>query len=334
MNTSNTLFKKIFFLLFFVLLIQLANAQKIGLLMDSYVNERWLVDEKFFVDRINHLGGEVQVEVANGDPEAQLALAKKLIREGAQVLVVVPCDAKKATEIVAIAHEAKVPVVSYDRLIMNREIALYASYDNRAVGRLQAEYVTNQVPEGSYLLLNGPTSDHNAVLFRKAQLAVLKPKVEKGEIKILGDIVLDSWSEIEAMMHLEEYFLLNEQVPDVIIAANDALANAAVEALKSNEIGKKVFITGQDADVVALRNILSGKQVMTIYKPIKPLAFLAAEAAWKLAKGEEIGQYKAIDVGGMTVHAVLLDPTVVDKTNYKATVVKDGHVFLSEILNK
>lgn len=334
MNSSNTLLRKILPLFFLLFFIQTANAQKIGLLMDSYVNERWLVDQKFFKDKIEQLGGEVQVEVANGDPIAQLNLAKKLINEGVKVLVIVPCNGKKASDIVKIAQEAGVPVIAYDRLILNENIALYASYDNNTVGRLQAEYALERNPKGKYLLLNGPVSDNNAVLFREAQMEALASQVNKGEIEIIGDIVLDSWSEIEAVMQLEEYFMTTDILPDVIIAANDALANASIEALKSNDIDKKILITGQDADVVALRNILSKKQSMTIYKPIQPLAHLAANAAWSLANDGEVAQYERRKVGDLEINAVLLRPVVVNSMNYKETVVKDGHVFLSEILNK
>lgn len=303
--------------------------------MDSYVNERWLVDEKLFTDKIVSLGGEVQTEVANGDSDAQLTLAKKLIADGASVLVVVPCDSKKASAIASMAEGTGVPVISYDRLIMNEGIALYASYDNHAVGTLQAQYALEKVPKGKYLLLNGPVSDNNAIVFRNAQLEVLSEKVKSNEIEIIGDLVLDSWSEIEALMHLEEYFMDASILPDAIIAANDALANACIEALNSNKIDKPIVITGQDADVVALRNILAKRQGMTIYKPIRPLAHAAAEMAWKLAQDEKIAEgMKTVKIGGIEVNAILLQPMVVDINNYRNTVVKDGHVFLSEILNR
>lgn len=334
MNSSNRLLKFFLPLLFLSFLSYLSSAQKIGLLMDSYVNERWLVDEKHFKDKIAELGGEVQTEVANGDPAAQLTLAKKLITEGAKVLVVVPCDSKKASAIVSLAEEGGIPVISYDRLIMSDGVALYASYDNHAVGRLQAEYALEKVPEGNYLLLNGPVSDNNAVSFRAAQLEALADKVKTGKIEIIGDIVLDSWSEIEALMQLEEYFMTAEKLPDAIIAANDALANACIEALKSNGIEKPIVITGQDADVVALRNILAKRQTMTIYKPIRPLAHTAADMAWKLANNGSTGQKEMKEIGSVKVNAILLQPTVVDINNYRETAIKDGHVFLSEILNK
>lgn len=334
MNSSKKLLKTFLPLLFLSLFAYLAHAQKIGLLMDSYVNERWLVDEKLFTDRIVELGGEVQTEMANGDPDTQLALAKKLIADGAKVLVVVPCDSKKASAIVSMAEEEGIPVISYDRLIMNEAVALYASYDNHAVGTLQATYALEKTPKGKYLLLNGPVSDNNAVVFRSAQLEVLSEKVKANEIDIIGDLILDSWSEIEALMQLEEYFMSAASLPDVIIAANDALANACIEALKSNNIDKQVTITGQDADVVALRNILAKRQSMTIYKPIRSLAHTAANTAWKLAKGERIDEMEKSAIGGIKVNAILLQPIVVDINNYRETVVKDGHVFLSEILNK
>lgn len=302
--------------------------------MDSYVNERWLVDEKLFTDKIVELGGEVQTEIANGDPDTQLALAKKLIAEGAKVLVVVPCDSKKASAIVSIAEKEGIPVISYDRLIINEGIALYASYDNHAVGTLQARYALEKVPKGRYLLLNGPVSDNNAVAFRAVQLEVLSEKATSKDVEIIGDMVLDSWSEIEALMHLEEYFMSTTTLPDAIIAANDALANACIEALNSNKIDKPIVITGQDADVVALRNILAKRQAMTIYKPIRPLAHAVAHSAWKLAQGEKLAEVEKLAIGGIKVNAILLESVVVDIDNYRETVVKDGHVYLSEILNK
>ena len=95
------------------------------------------------------------------------------------------------------------------------------------------------------------------------------------------------------------------------------------------------MITGQDADIVALRNILTKRQAMTIYKPIRPLAHTAAEMAWRLAQNKKIAEeMKMAEIGGIKVNAILLEPMVVDINNYRETVVKDGHVFLSEILNK
>jgi D-xylose transport system substrate-binding protein len=309
------------------------KAQKIGLLMDSYVVDRWYIDQKLFTDRVKELGGECLVEVPYGDPDEQVRLGKKLIAAGVQVLVIVPTDAKKAAAVVEAAKAANIPVIAYDRLIDTKDLTFYISYSNPVVGDLQAKYALRKVPAGNYLLINGPVSDNNAIVFRNGQLKALESAINKKKVKVIGDIVLDGWSEIETMMKMDEFLSGSKVQPDVIIAANDAIANGALQSLPKELIGK-VVITGQDAEMNALKNIINGSQAMTIYKPIKPLAFQAAECAIKLAKGEKIMNTIKVKNGDVEVDAIQLNPVVVDKANYKETVVKDGHVNLSELLEK
>lgn len=310
-----------------------AYSQKVGLLMDSYVIDRWYIDQKLFTDRVKELGGEVLVEVPYGDPEEQVKLGKKLIEQKVDVIVIVATDGKKAAEIVTAAKAAGIPVIAYDRLIDSKDLSFYISYDNLKVGRLQADYVLKKAPKGRFLLINGPVTDNNAILFRKGQLEILKPKADKGEISIVGDIVLNDWSEIEALMKMDEYMATSESKPDVIVAANDAIATGSIQALPA-ELAGKVLVTGQDAEILAIKNIIGGSQTMTIYKPIKPLAYGAAEAAMTLAKKGKLTNKIRMKASNFEVDAILLEPVVVDKNNYKETVVKDGHVNLSELYKK
>jgi D-xylose transport system substrate-binding protein len=314
-----------------MLISTLTMAQKIGLLMDSYVIDRWYIDEKLFKDRIKELGGECVVEMPYGDPDEQVRLGKKLIADGVKVLVIIPTDAKKAAVVVAAAKEANIPVIAYDRLIDTKDLSFFISYNNPQIGLLQAKYALDNVPAGNYLLINGPVSDNNAIVFRNEQLKALKPSVDSKKVKIIGDIVLDGWSEIETMMKLDEFLSSNAAKPDVIIAANDAIANGAMQSLPPDLVGK-VLITGQDAELNAIKNIISGHQSMTIYKPIKPLAYKAAECAIKIARGEKIDATVKVKNGDVEVESIQLVPVVVDKRNFKNTVVKDGHVNLSEEL--
>ena len=307
-------------------------AQKIGLLMDSYVIDRWYIDQKLFVDRITELGGECIVEIPFGDADEQVKLGKKLIASKVDVLVIVAVDRLKAATIVQAAKEANIPVIAYDRMIDSNDLTLYVSYNNFNVGKLQAQYAVNKMPQGNYLLLNGPESDMNAISFREGQKFVLQPYIKNGKIKIIGDYVLASWSELEALMKTDEFLSSHVEKPDVIVAANDAIATGAIQSLSKDLLGK-VVVTGQDADKNSLKNIIAGTQTMTIYKPIKTLAFQAAESAMKIAKKEKVSSIKA-KIGTHEVNAILLEPIVVDKNNYKETVVKDGHVNLSEVLEK
>ena len=187
------------------------QAQKIGLVLDSYVSDRWYLDKKLIAEKIKALGGECIVEVANGDAAEQVNISRKLIKQGVKVLIVVAVDAIKSAEIVAIAKEAHVPVISYDRLIMSNDIALYISYNNTKVGELQAQYMLDRFPTGKYVLLNGPVSDNNAVQIRNGQLKVLQPSIGNGKIKLLGDFILSEWGEIEALMKMDEFFSSSEE---------------------------------------------------------------------------------------------------------------------------
>jgi len=322
---------KIVLVLFLLSMALFSNGQKIGLLMDSYVIDRWRTDQSLFTERINQLGGKVLVEIPHGNPDEQVRLGKKLIADGVSVLVIIATDAVKAAEVVAAAKSAKIPVISYDRMIASNDVSFYVSYDGTKVGVMQAQYAKNIVPAGNYMLINGPTYDINSIIFRDGQLSVLKNDVDAGKIKIIADFVLEDWSELEAIMKVEEFLSDHSERPDAIIAANDALATGALQVLPQELLGK-VVITGQDAERTALRNIVSGSQSMTVYKPIKPLAYLAADIAMKLAKGQKV-EGKKIKSGDFEVNAVLLDPIVVDKNNMKDTIVKDGHLSMSELKN-
>ena len=312
---------------------EVASAQKIGFLMDSYVIDRWHIDQKCFEDRVVELGGECVVEIPYGDAEEQLKLGRKLIQEGVDALVVVPTDSKKAAAIAAEAKKAGIPVISYDRMILSEDVSFHVSFNSEKIGNLQALYASSRVPSGNYLLINGPNSDHNATVLRDAQMQILQPYIDAGNIKIVGDIVLNDWSEIEAIMKTEDYFDNKKNIkPEVIIAANDALADGVLKSLPTSLRGK-VLVTGQDAESIALRNIIIGEQSMTIYKPFRELAYTAAEIAIKLARGEHITEKERIKTGGVEVDAILLDPTVVDKYNYQSTVVKDGQITRAELVS-
>lgn len=308
------------------------SGQKIGLLLDDFISDRWYLDQKLFTEKATELGGVVLSEVAYGDTAAQVQLARKLIDAGVNVLVVVPSDARHARKIAELAFAKGIPLLSYDRLILSNKVSLYISYDNQKVGRLQAQYALKERPTGNYILINGPISDNNAVLFKLGQEQALAKSIKSGKVKMLGSFIMNDWGELGAWMKLEEYLAKNDVVPDVVIAANDALAGGVIRALPAKLLGKTI-VTGQDADIAGLKSIVNGNQSMTVYKPIAPLAQRAAELAIALATGKEIPGTTPIQIGALSVKSILLDPVVVDKANYKEIVVKDGHAKIEEIEN-
>jgi D-xylose transport system substrate-binding protein len=295
------------------------------LLLDSLVEERWQRDRDLFVERAKELDGEVLVKAANRDPALQEQQAKELLDQGVKALVIVAADTEKAASIVAAAAEKKVPVISYDRLIRDADVDLYVSFDNVKVGRMQAEYLLNQAPKGNYLLIGGSPTDNNAKLLRQGQMEMLKPALAAGSVKIVGEGWAENWSEESAKQLTETGLQQARNNLTAIVASNDRTAAGAVDALAEHKLAGKVFVSGQDAELAAMKRILAGTQSMTVYKPLRPLARMAAGAAINMAKGQTEDGVVSVNNGKKDVPARLLEPISVDKETMDRTVIADGY---------
>ncbi len=304
---------------------------RIGLSMDSLRVERWKRDRDLFKARVEALGGETLVQSADGSPDKQNSQAENLLAQGVDALVVIPRDGEAAAAIVEAAKKADVPVLAYDRIIRNCDLDMYISFDNERVGYMQAEYLTRVVPEGNYFLLGGSPSDNNAKLLRAGQERALKPFLDKGAIRVVGDQWTDNWDPSEALGHVENALTAQRNMIDAIVASNDGTAGGAVEALRARGLAGKTAVSGQDADLAACQRIAAGLQTMTVYKPLKPLAERAAELAVALAKGEKPATSQTTPNGKIDVPSVLLDPVQVDKSNLYEVVVKDGFHSLEDV---
>jgi D-xylose transport system substrate-binding protein len=204
-------------------------------------------------------------------------------------------------------------VISYDRLILNADVDLYMSYDNRAVGELQAQYLRNRAPDGNYILIGGAPTDHNAKLIREGQLAALEDAVKRGDIKIVAEPMTPDW-QADAAMKLTEAALKKAQNKVVaVVASNDITAGGAIQALEKAGLAGKVLVSGQDANLEAARRLVKGTQAMTVYKPLRPLARGAAQAAVQMAKGEKVEGTSTVNNGTKQVQAVLFTPITVHK---------------------
>jgi len=306
----------------------------IGLSLDTLAVERWQRDADLFRQRAEQLGAKVLVQSANGDARLQNEQAENLITLGVSVLVVVPQNAETAAVIVESAHrqKPKVKVIGYDRIIRNCDLDLYISFDNETVGQLQAEYLVKRVPKGNYFLLGGSPTDENSRQVRVGQLKVLQPLFDRGGIVKAGEQWCTDWQPIEALRHIENALTRWDNKIDAVVASNDGTAGGAVQALAAQKLAGKVAVSGQDADLAACQRIVEGSQTMTVYKPIKGLAYKAAELSVAMAKGEKFdAPTKTIFNGKTNVPSVLLTPVPVDKDNIYEAVVKDGYQKLEEV---
>ena len=297
---------------------------KIGFLVHDLVAERWRLDMDNFANKVKQLGGEPITRNGLGDPHTQVAQGKKLIDEGVKVIAVVPQDGKVLAELVDYANKAGATIIAYDRMITECDLPYYISFNSIKVGELMAGYALQLKPKGNYVILNGPSSDNNALLVRQGIMNVLKKERDNGKIKILLEKEMDSWYELTAQMFMTEFITANKEPIDAIIAGSDGIASGAIDALKG--IRPPLVVTGQDASIEACRNIVSGYQSMTIYKSIKKLSDEAAILSMKIANGQQVSVTVTINNGKKEVPSILFDPIVVDKANLYSVVVAEGHI--------
>ncbi|GAX91684.1 D-xylose ABC transporter substrate-binding protein [Effusibacillus lacus] len=306
----------------------------IGLSMATLQEERWQRDRDSFVAIAKALGADVKVQAADLDDAKQVSQAENLISQGVDVLVVIPNNASAAAAIVDKAKAAKIPVMAYDRLITNSDVDLYISFDNERVGEMQAQVITKLVPKGNYALIEGADTDNNAHLFKKGQMKVLQPLIDKGDIKIVYDQWTKDWQPNNALKNMENALTANNNKIDAVIAANDGTAGGAIQALTAQGLAGKVPVSGQDAELAALQRIVKGTQTMTVYKPLKKLAEKAAELAVQMGKGEKVQADKKLNNGKIDVPSILLDPIAVTKDNIEQTVIADGFHKKEDIYKK
>src|SRR5262252_4451520 len=305
---------------------------RIGFSMDTLKEERWHRDRDLLVQRAGELGAEVLVQAANGNDALQNSQAENMLTQGVDVLLVAPHNGRTAAVIVEAAHRARVPVIAYDRLINDADVDLYLSFDNERVGQMQAEYLVARRPKGNYVVIGGAPTDNNALLYHRGQMAVLQLYVNRGDIRIVADQWARDWLAVEALKIMENALTRSSNRVDAVVAANDGVAGGAIQALAEQKLAGRTLVSGQDAELSACQRIAAGTQSMTVYKPIRKLAWQAAEIAVKLARREPIGvTTRGLANGKIDVPSVLLDPIAVDRDNLVSTVVADGYQKLEEV---
>lgn len=303
----------------------------IGYLVDSLKVERWQTDIDAFQKRAVALGAQVLVETAEGDDELQLQQSKKLMDSGVNILVLVAHDTDKAARIVAAAKARHVPVLAYERLVRDADVDFFVGTNAEVIGELQATSLARLAPKGNYVLIGGSPTDVNAKILREGQLRVLQPMIDRKDIRIVADSWTKDWEPTAAYAAMSGAVDATKGDIAAVVASNDGTAGGAIQALEEHQLAGKVLVSGQDADLAAIIRILEGTQTMTVYKPVRLQAQVAAEAAVNLASGTPVKNAVPVRNGTKTVPAVYLNPVVVTKENVKQTVIKDGFQNLDTI---
>lgn len=302
----------------------------IGFSMGTLQEERWQRDRDEFLKETEARGVALNLLSSNNNAELQLQQARSLIEQGVDVLVIAPYDADSIAPVVSEAREVGIPVISYDRLIRGASPDLYVSFDNKEVGRQEAQGIIDVVNSGNFVYIGGSLTDNNAILLKEGSMEVLQPYIDQGKIKLVYEEFTVNWEPENAYNNLKGYLEKNQQV-DAVVAANDGTAFGSIRALSEFGLDGKVPVSGQDAELGACQRVVEGTQALTVYKPIPQLAKSTIELAIKLAKGENPDITDYVSNGENEIPSYLIEPVTVTKENMMDTVIKDQYHSYDEV---
>ncbi len=325
--------KQISLIILFLVSTNLFAAEiKIGLVLSTLQEERYQKDQKYFTEEAKKLGFEPIVVSADNNAQTQAAKVENLLSRGVKALIIQPVNSDAASSLVKLAHADQVPVIAYDRMINNAPVDFYLTMDSFQVGVLQAEAAVKATgAKGNYYILMGQAGHSVANEITRGVESVLK---KYPQVKILGKKNHDSWSSAAAMATTENILTQNKNKVDAILANNSGMALGAVQALSEQKLTGKVFVAGADADLTAIKNIMSNKQQFEVLKDIEALARTSAQVAFKLAKRESITATTETQSGQFKVKTIATPVYAITKENVEEKIFKTGFHAKSAVLGK
>lgn len=312
---------------------------KIGLSISDFETERWSTEERILKEIALTKNAEIISQVANHDAKLQNDQIENMILQGVDVIIIIAEDGAAAASAVEAAAADGIPCIAYDRLVKSSKLAAYISFDNVEVGRTQARGVLAKVDSGNFVMLGGSPTDNNATLFRKGQMEVIQPLVDKGQIKIVADQWVENWAPANATRIMENILTAQANKVDAVVASNDGTALGALQAMKAQGLAGKVPISGQDATAAGCKSIVEDELTMTVYKDVRLLSPIAIDMAVALAKGEKVAGLKDFTLAELTVDdkmtgnvpCLFLPVVDVNKSNVYDVVVKSGFQSYDEV---
>lgn len=299
---------------------------KVGVILpDTESSVRWeSADRPALEAAFKEAGVEYSIQNAEGDAEKMGTIADGMIADGVTVLAIVNLDSESGAAIQEEAAAQGVKTIDYDRLTLGGSADYYVSFDNTVVGELQGQGLADCLGDkaANIVYLNGSPTDNNATLFSAGAHSVLDPI---SNYTVVGEQAVPDWDNEQAVTIFEQLFTQADGKVDGVLAANDGLGGSVISVLEENGLAGQVPVTGQDATVEGLQNVLAGTQCMTVYKSAKLEAGALAEAAIALVNGEEAETTGTVEdaEGDREVPSILLDPVSITKDNVK-DVIDDG----------
>jgi D-xylose transport system substrate-binding protein len=305
----------------------LANAQDqlvVGVSWSNFQEERWQTDEAAIRGALEAAGARYISADAQSSAAKQLTDVESLIAQGADALIVLAQDSDAIGPAIASAVAEGIPVVGYDRLIENPD-AFYLTFDNKEVGRLQAQAVYDVQPTGNYVFIKGSSADPNADFLFEGQMEVLQSAIDSGDIVNVGEAYTDGWLPENAQANMEQFLTANDNNVDAVVASNDGTAGGVVAALTAQGLAGSVPVSGQDGDHAALNRIALGTQTVSVWKDARELGAKAAEIALELAGGAELADIEGSVVfedgpNGVPMTSFFLAPVPITQENLDVVI--------------
>lgn len=318
------------------------DKKTVGLAMPTKSSERWVKDGENMKKEFEALGYSVDMQYAEDVVENQVAQIENMITKGVDILVIASIDGEALSEVLDKAKNQDIPVIAYDRLIMNSDhVSYYATFDNFEVGVQQGEYIEGKLglakEEGPFNieLFAGSPDDNNAYFFWDGAMSILQPYIDEGKLVVKSGqtdfkqgatLRWDGSLAQERMDNLLSANYSSDKI-DVVYSPFDGISRGVISSLKAIGYGSgnnpMPIVTGQDAELSSIKSIVAGEQTQTIFKDTRELAKKAVDMADSVLKGDEpeINDTETYDNGEKVVPSYLLAPVSVDSENYKEILI-------------
>ncbi len=321
----------------------------IGVSMPTKDLQRWNQDGSNMKDKLTAAGYSVDLQYASNDINTQVSQIENMINQGCKTLVIAAIDGKSLGTVLAQAKEKSIPVIAYDRLIMNTDaVSYYATFDNYKVGQKQGEYIEKELnlktEKGPFNIeiTAGDPGDNNAKFFYDGAMDILKPYIESGSLVVKSGqvefekVATAQWATDAAQSRMDAiiaaHYADGTKI-DACLCSNDSTALGVANSLSANYKGDWPIITGQDCDIANVKNMIAGKQSMSVFKDTRSLAEQVVKMVDALMKGEEapINDTSTYDNGTKVVDSYLCEPVFADINNYKELLIDSGYYQESDL---
>nr|WP_306320904.1 MULTISPECIES: multiple monosaccharide ABC transporter substrate-binding protein [unclassified Streptomyces] len=331
-----------------------AKGSTVGIAMPTKSSERWIADGNNVVKSLKAKGYKTKLAFGEDDPDQQVSQIENMITQGVSALIIAAIDNKSLNNVLQEAKDANIPVIAYDRLILDsKNVDYYATFDNEKVGELQAGAIVKKLgldagKKGPFNLelFAGSNDDNNTKYFFNGAMSVLKPYIDKKQLVVksgqtkLNQVTTLRWDGATAQKRMDDILTSTYKGTnkvDAVLSPYDGISIGILSALKSDDYGTKAkplpVVSGQDAEVASVKSIIAGQQYATVYKDTRKLAEVSVDMVDDVLndKKPKVNDTKTYDNGAKVVPSYLLTPVSVDKTNYEKTLIDSGYYTKSDL---